>query len=66
MKGRKFKKVILYALVFTLGLAAEQAKADLTISEPTSLGPIIILKGWQVDKIVSPSLCLLRWHFDNI
>ena len=41
MKERKLKKAILYALVLTLGLATEQAKADFTISEPTNLGPII-------------------------
>jgi hypothetical protein len=41
LKERKLKRVILYALVLTLGLAMEQAKADFTISEPTNLGPII-------------------------
>ena len=35
------KRAILLALVFTLGVATESAKADFTISEPTNLGPMI-------------------------
>jgi len=52
------KKTILLALVFTLGLAAEQAKADFTISEPTNLGPMINSSGADAASISADGLSL--------